>query len=482
MKRFIDELVAKALDEWKQPAISMSLYWNDDFYSACFGVRKTNEDITINEATRFALASCSKAFVVNAILILQSQGKLTLDDLVKNYIEDLSFLNETVASKVTIRDLMCNRLGLISSEGRHRQVAFNRKDLISRMAVQPFQHQFKHHYSYCTDGFTLLGEVLTRVVDAELGECLEELIFTPLGMSNTNVSHVQTKSDVNYASPHLWNNGSLKPIEWIYEDHVAAPAGGVNSNAEDMKKWLYFILTGKTMSGEVILPEEFLVLSREPHMMDVGQFTEHELSQGMGCYADLVQEEAYALGWYTHLYKGSRVHYHTGSIDGFRSLVGYIEDSDFAVSIMVNGDNPFLPRMLFQTMVDKIKGVNIADWSRLFSKHQADLGSGKKLQPFPKQDLDNHELELLQSFLGNYCDNTGFGMATIRQQGVSVIMTVGALKFYLRPLDRSSFEAYKIWPYCVGPQFNANGIVTINGELEGFSTSQQAMFTKLLEL
>jgi CubicO group peptidase (beta-lactamase class C family) len=481
MKRYIDELVGKTLEQWQQPAISLSLSWNRNFYSACLGVRKANEDAAINEKTRFALASCSKAFVVNAILILKSQGKLTLDDLVKSYIDDLSFSDVAVANSVTIRDLMCNRLGLISSEGRHRQVAFNRKDLVSRMAVQPFQHEFKQSYSYCTDGFTLLGEVLTRVIGAELGECLEQLIFTPLGMNNTNVSHIKTKSDVNYASPHLWNDGSLTPIEWIYEDHVAAPAGGVNSNAEDMQKWLHFILSGKTVSGEVILPKEFLVLSREPHMKDIGQFAEHELSQGMGSYADSVQEEAYALGWYTHLYKGSRVHYHTGAIDGFRSLVGYIEDSNFSVSIMVNGDNPFLPRMLFQTLVDKVKGVNAGNWSNLFAKHQAEMGCAKQLRAFPNQELESQELDLLRPFYSNYCDNTGFGMATVRQQGMSVIMTVGALQFYLRPLDKLSFEAYKIWPYCVGPQFSANGITDINGRLVGFTTSQQAIFTALIE-
>ncbi|MEP4099103.1 serine hydrolase domain-containing protein [Paraglaciecola sp.] len=481
MRRFVDRLVADTLKQWQQPAISMSLLWNNDTYSACSGVRRKDQDATINEQTHFALASCSKAFIVNAILILQSKGKLDLDDLVKDYIHGLTFSNEVVASRATIRDLMCNRLGLISSEGRHRQVAFSRKDLITRMAFQPFQHEFKGSYAYCTDGFTLLGEIVTRVLDAELGECLEQLLFTPLGMNHTNVSHVQAKSDGNFASPHLWLDGSLAPIDWNYEDHVAAPAGGVNSNAEDLQKWLYFILSGQSMSGKVVLPEEFLALSSVPHMKDEGQFAEHELSQAMGIYAHLVQEEAYALGWYTHIYKGSRVYYHTGSIDGFRSLVGYVKDCNFAVSIMVNGDNPFLPRMLFQTLVDKVKGVNVANWSSLFAKHQTDMGNNKVLQPFPKSDLDIHELDLLRPFYGNYCDSTGFGMATIRQHDLSVIMTVGALQFYLHPIGELCFEAYKIWPYCVGPQFSANGMININGELVGFTTTQQAIFTRLIE-
>ncbi|MEP0357067.1 MAG: serine hydrolase domain-containing protein [Paraglaciecola sp.] len=479
MKEFVDTLLRDTQQLWLQPGIAMSVVQGASSFHSCVGVCRSDGRVFVDEKTSFALASCSKPFIVVAILILQNRGLLRLDDPVKQYIKELEFSEDGLNGAVTIRDLMCNRLGLLPSEGRHRQVASDRTNLIARLKDQPFRHAFKEHYAYCTDGFTLLGEIMVRVLKLDLDSCFEQLIFAPLEMENTNVSHQLAQQDGKFASPHLWQDGRLAPIPWVYEDHVAAPAGGINSTAQDMLKWMRFLMTGKSLKGVQVLALDQLRLARIPHMDDIGPFSEHELSQAMGQYKHLVENEAYALGWYTHTYLGARIVYHTGSIDGFRSLTALIEGHDFAVSILANGDNPFLPRMLFQMLVDNVLGVEIADWKALFLEHQTLLGGGKSLHSFAQSKLSKDEQNLLAPLIGKFKDNTGFGLAEIKLVDDSIVMTVGSLKFYLRPIDKDSFEAYKKWPYCTGAQFTARIIPNSASDAIGFTTSQRAHFIRM---
>jgi|GEM_PF-4754192 len=479
MKNFIDRLAHCCQQEWQQPGLAFSIVHGKEAFCASYGVRRSAEVAEVDEHTRFALASCSKPFAVAAAFILQARGQLNLDDRVDQYVDELSFSDDSVINELSIRDLMCNYLGLLSSEGRHRQVAHDRKDLLARMKYQPFRHKFRSTYGYCTDAFTLLGEVLESASGLDLAACLEELLFQPLGMISTGLCYKASQKNGNFASPHLWRNGKLESIDWVYEDHVAAPAGGVNSTASDMLKWLNFLLTGTSREGVVILPKEQLELSRIAHTVDMGPYSDRELSQAMGRHADLVKDEAYALGWYTHVYLGARVHYHTGAIDGFRSLTGYIESLNFAVSILVNGDNPFLPRMLFQSIIDCLMQVKVADWNAEFARHQAFVGGGKTLCEFPAASLSENEVSLLEPLLGHFIDNTGFGSAKIQQEGGVFIMTVGALVLHLRPISKHKFEAYKVWPYCTGAYFVGQMLLDSKGNITAFTTSQSANFSRI---
>lgn len=476
----LETLVEQVLHDWRQPALALSVVAGDTAVAGGYGIRCIDGQCAVDDDTVFALASCSKPFAVTAALMLQAEGRLGLDDRVLKLLPEFRLSDPRVTEEVTIRDLLCNRLGLLPSEGRHRQAAVDRKDLIARMRHQPFRHAFRGGYGYCTDAFTVLGEVLEAASGMAWPEFLKERIGRPLGLRRTNACHRAAQAAGNVAHPHLRAaDGRFRPIPWRYEDHVAAPAGGVNSTASDMALWLSFLLTGKAPDGATLLPLEILQQAHTPHTPDDGPFVEAEMSQAMGDFAGEVTDAAYGLGWYTHRYGGHRIVYHTGSIDGFRAITGLIPELDFAVSVLANADNPFLPRMVFQTLIDHALGRDGRDWSGIFLRHQNETGGGKQLCAPPRDHLSEQECAWLAPLEGDYLDATGFGRSRIIRRGKRFILEAGALEFLLLPVSPTRFEAHKIWPYHTGPQFTADVILSQDGTVTGFRTSQAAVFRNL---
>lgn len=481
-RRALESFVERVLGDWRQPALALSVVAGDMAVAGGYGTRSAGRPLAVDDDTVFALASCSKPFAVTAALMLQAEGRLGLEDRVLKFLPEFRLSDPRVTEEVTIRDLMCNRLGLLPSEGRHRQTVVDRKDLIARMRHQPFRHPFRGGYGYCTDAFTVLGEVLEAASGMAWPEFLKERISRPLGLRRTNACHRAAQAAGNFAHPHLRAaDGRFRPIPWRYEDHVAAPAGGINSTASDMARWLSFLLTGKTPGGETLLPLEGLQQAHAPHTSDQGPFADAEMSQAMGDFAGEVTDAAYGLGWYTYRYSGHRIVYHTGSIDGFRAVTGLIPDMDFAVSVLANADNPFLSRMIFQTLIDQALGRDERDWSGIFLRHQNETGGGKQLCYPPREELSEQECAWLAPLEGDYLEGTGFGRCRITRQGKRFILKAGALQFLLLPVSTNQFEAHKIWPYHTGPQFTADVTLSADGGVNGFRTSQAAEFRRLVQ-
>jgi len=478
MQNFLNNIASRALEDWKQPGLAIAVVHDDQTYIEGFGTRNSSEYASVDGDTVFALASCTKPFAATVTLLLQHEGALSLDDHVIKYLPDFKLSDKQATNDIKIRDLLCNRLGLLSSEGRHRQVANSRDDLIYRMQHQPFRHTFREAYGYCTDAFTVLGAVLEAASGLTWTELVRTRIFLPLQMGRTNTCHVEAQKALNWAVPHLHDGEKYMPIEWVYEDTVAAPAGGINSSASDMSHWLSFLLNGRALGGSVLLPVDVLAQAHVQHTPDRGPFAEAELSQAMGEGKNLVTREAYALGWYSHWYKGQNILYHTGSIDGFRSVVGIIPSLKFGAAILCNADNPFLGRMLFQSLVDKALGDETLDWSAVFMQHQSEVGQGKKLLKGVSTDLNSDQIVQLKPLCGRYFDKTGFGEGEVFVDGRKLILSVGTLCFELVPLSVKKFKAYKIWPFITRPQFSAEIHTDEAGCITGFSTSQEAYFSR----
>ncbi len=479
VRDFLSDIPDVVGGQWRQPGMVISVVDGTSEFVESVGVCSAGGQQPVGPFTQFALASCTKPFAVTVALMLQDEGLIDLDSLVIRYLPGLQFSSVETTVTATVRDLMCNRLGLLPSEGRHRQAARNRDDLIARMRFQPFRHKLGETYGYCTDAFTILGAVLESVSGLSWAQLVTNRLLHPLGMANTTTSVEAALCSGNFAAPHICDGVSFQPVDWIYEGHVAAPAGGLNSCANDLIKWLRFLLTGKDGANAPLLAQEFLALAHVPHTPDSGAFADAELSQAMGLHAGDIQQEAYALGWYSHYYCDHHILYHTGSIDGFRSLIAVVPSLDFGLAVLCNADNPFLPRMLFQSALDYKLDREPVDWSSIFLSHQQASARGKTLERAPLETLSAEERDFLLRLEGRYEDNTGFGEAVICLQGDRFILQVGELTFELRATRPGHFDAIKVWPYRVGPQFQSKVQFNNSGQVVGFTTSQCAKFMKI---
>lgn len=198
----------------------------------------TKEEITTK--TLFNIGSISKTFVSNAILILQSQGKLSVEDSLLKYFP--SFKNKRIAEKVKIKHLLTHTSGLPDN----RQVA---RDSIFFLTADDAQNWFPitqtdslefepgTNYQYSNPGFNALALIIEQVAGQKWQQFAEENIFRPSGMSASTITDgPHPQSGVSHGYTKI--NG-----HWMEDDFgeeptfCAAGNGGVWSSVEELAKY-----------------------------------------------------------------------------------------------------------------------------------------------------------------------------------------------------------------------------------------------------
>ncbi|MFC2158092.1 serine hydrolase domain-containing protein [Acidobacteriota bacterium] len=158
-------------------------------YKRGFGMSNLELNVPIQTDSVFHIASISKQFAAMSVVLLEQQGKLSIDDDIRKYIEEVPDFGETI----TIRHLANHTSGLrdqwelLGLAGwRQEDLKTNEDvlDLVSRQKALNFKPG--EEYLYCNTGYTLLAILVGRVSGKSLREFADENIFKPLGMNHTH--------------------------------------------------------------------------------------------------------------------------------------------------------------------------------------------------------------------------------------------------------------------------------------------------------
>lgn len=477
----ISDWLEKVRARWKQPGLGLGLIRDGEIVlTTGRGLRKSGQDGDVDEASLFALASLSKSFVAAAIGCLSDQGRLGWDDRVQTHLPWFELSDPWVSQHVTVRDLLCNRLGLLPSEGRHRKAAATRRQLIERMRGQPFRHGFREEYGYCTDGYTIAGEIIEVVSGEGWDSFIRRTFWEPLGMDDTNADHIYSREQINACCPHWMVDGKAEPILWEYQDNTAAPAGGVNSSVRDITRWLAVNLDQGRFGRRVIIPRPVLDEITAPQTPERGTYAENELSCVVGRGEDGIEDQAYGMGWYVHRYKSIRTLCHSGRIDGFCSFMMQVPEFKFGVVVLANANNVFLPRAIAQSLCDWAIGSPPVDWTEKFFDHQTGLDAQARLAEadFTRLKTGRRAGRPLDAYCGRYIDQTGFGEGVLHLSGENLVLTLGPLRLSLRHWDGDVFEALSRGSI-PRRQFLLEFNAECSGRITCFSTDQQARFVRV---
>ncbi len=157
-----------------------------------------------------------------------------------------------------------------------------------------------------------------------------------------------------------------QPIEWIYEDDTALPAGGVNSSAHDMALWLLFQLGDGTVGSSTLAAAKAMQETHTAQTPIRGAHAADKWATVAGSGEDRLRYRSYAMGWFIHDYRGHTVLSHSGGIDGFRSRIAFLPDDGFGVIALANSDEDSVPLAAVQIAIDRALGVGERDWSHRF--------------------------------------------------------------------------------------------------------------------
>lgn len=220
----------------------------------------------------FWIASMTKPITAVAVLILQDEGKLSIDDPADKYLPELAHLKgpHGTSEKVTLRQMLTHTSGMVpEAPNRVLRNAASLADLIPAYAMAPMQFEPGTQWAYCQSGINSLGRIVEVVSGKSLPEFFQERILGPLGMNDT--TFYPTEQQVGRIAKSYRRVGEEleeAPV-FLLQGHAAtdrnrypAANGGLYSTASDYGKFCQMLLNNGTFNGQRILSPESAKMMR----------------------------------------------------------------------------------------------------------------------------------------------------------------------------------------------------------------------------
>jgi len=374
----LDAFIEREMEAWRLPGLAIAVVHDDKVILAKgYGVRQVGKPAKVDADTVFAIGSTSKAFTAAAIGSLVDAGKLRWDTPVVQVWPDFRLSDEWITREIRVSDLLANRSGLsLVSEAIWYGTGYERAEIVRRLALVPFDEGFRYQFQYRNTMFLLAGELIPRVDGRTWDDYLRDVFFRPLGMKRTYASEVQLGNQVqNIAWPHIIGYDG-KPVSfWYRKMHNIGPAGSIFSSVRDLGQWLRLQLGGGSVDGRAYLKPETMAMMHRSHtpMAATGPAGE--------TVSTPVELLSYALGWVTESYRGVRVVWHNGGIDGMSAWVGMVPGKRLGVAILSNLDECDLRRAIFYKIIDHlVGGTPIEQEKNLVAKQRAFLAERDKAE------------------------------------------------------------------------------------------------------
>lgn len=208
----------------------------------------------------FWIASMTKPVTATAILMLQEEGKLSVDDPVEKHLPEFGRLKtaDGKAAKVTIRHLLTHTSGLAeASSGEARDVE-TLAGLIPLYVAKPVQFAPGSKWAYCQSGINTAGRIAEVASGESFDAFLGRRLFGPLGMKDTTFYPSEEQMPRLVTPYERTAGGELKAGENFFlhgksptsRRRFPAANGGLFSTAPDYARFCQMILRGGEYAGK----------------------------------------------------------------------------------------------------------------------------------------------------------------------------------------------------------------------------------------
>lgn len=357
-----------------------------------FEVRDVERDLPVTDQTLFPIGSTTKAFTATVLGCLVDEGKLEWDVPVRNYLPTFELSDPVATQEVTLRDMLSHRTGL----PRHDMLMFmygggqlSRAELVKRLPYLQLNKRPREAWQYNNLIYMTAG-YLTEVVDGKTWEeAIRERLFAPLRMTNSNLSLNESQKSEDHSKPHAEKDGDVVPVPFRNIEMIG-PAGSINSCIADMTQWLRLNLQGGRVNGHQILSEGALNTVHDPAMV----------LPSAASHWDEMNVVGYALGWVVEDYRGHRLLWHNGGVDGFKAMIAFVPKQNVGVCVLANLFPSEAPEALAYRIFDELLGLEPLPWGERFHELETQMtaaaeearshGKSKAKDAGPTHPLDEY--------------------------------------------------------------------------------------------
>jgi CubicO group peptidase (beta-lactamase class C family) len=310
----IDEIARDALAKSGVPSASIAVVrGGKSVYARAYGDARLDPRTPATSAMRYSVGSISKQFTAAAILMLQQQGKLSLDDKVAKYFPEL-----TDADKITIRQLLSHTSGyqdfwpqdyLYPMMKHPTTPAF----VMDMWGKKPLDFAPGALWQYSNTNYTIAGAIVQKLTGQVPFEFLQQHVFPELGIRDAYDSNLHALRATDARGYSRYALGPPRPsqkegVNWMYG------AGELALTAGDLAKW------------DIAMIDNTLLQPASWREMETDVLLNDRLASG------------YGLGVFVGDIDGHRMISHDGEVQGFTAGNYVFPDDHIAVVVLTNQD------------------------------------------------------------------------------------------------------------------------------------------------
>jgi len=419
----LEATVARVLKTFDVPGLALAIVKDGQVLLARgYGIKKLSEPDPVDSRTLFGIASNSKVFTAVALGMLVDEGKIRWEAPVIDYLPEFQMFDPAVSREITVRDLLCHRCGLGLGAGDLMlwpASELNRKEILRRVRYIKPASSFRTTYAYNNIMFVVAGELLERVSGMRWEDFVREKIQKKVGMEWSNTSCALVEREENVAWPHVPLEGKVVPVKTLYLTENVNPAGGINSCAEDMARWMLVLLNnGKLADGSWLVSERVMnAITNIVTPIPVSKPAPELAPAAMNF-------NGYGLGLRIRDYRRYRVLTHTGGLEGYVSQVWLMPEIGLGVTVLTNQESTAAFASLTYQIVDYYLKAPKFDWIeayRKFNEKNAQRSKEELDKIYASRKKDTRPSLPLKEYAGLYRD-AWYGEVEVKYEGGQLTM------------------------------------------------------------
>lgn len=417
-------------DQWQIPGMAIAIVKGEDtLLLKGYGRRGVKDTRLVNEKTLFQLGSLTKGFTATLVAKGVENNWFKWDDKVINHMPTFRLDDPWASREFEIIDLLAQRSGLPPYAGDTQAfLGYSQKEMFQHMHFLKPVTSFRSKFGYQNIFFLVAAHVLEKKAGMTYSALLDEEIFRPLNMTNSNASLREYIAADNRAEWLMrMDDGSTITLEEDFPyrnwNYVLGPAGGINSTAIDMANWMILQANSGNFHGKQIFSSTNMKLLTRP-MIYVGD------ANGSSLY--------YALGWVHMENSPHAIIWHDGSTLGVYNVAAFIPEEKLGIVILTNVRNTQLAYALALQFFDMYYQKQNQNWGKkLLPKYSNEIKA--EIMPKPAS-------RALSSYTGVYF-NPIYGNVSVREEEGHLVMDIGksSQRLVINPLEGDVFTMQ--WTY-----------------------------------
>ena len=399
----IDKFITEGKELWSIPGMSVVIVQNDStVYKNTYGVKNYFQNDPVDSKTIFSMASTTKAFIAMGLGILVDRDSINWDDKVISHFSSFKLSDDYITEDARVKDLLTHNLGIGNEDRLWTTDSTSVDEMLYNFSKSEKKYSLRGGYTYQNIMYVIAGKVIENVSGISWQDFIEVNILDKIDFSCTLTWSKDIFNYKNYTYPHMidYDEGIVN-VPFTISDQIGA-AGMMWSCADDMEKYLNFLLNKSEVNGEKVLSENTFNYIFEPQILIGNSFyPTSKLTKP--------KWKTYGLGWFQHDYRGYKIDMHTGSLQGLVAIIALVRDKNIGVQVFANLDGAELRHAIIYKVFDLLLfDDDSRDWnSEIFELYNERSERYKKsyYESFENRDKSKKLSYELEDFVGKYSND-----------------------------------------------------------------------------